>query len=162
MREIYIKNLDNKVFIVDDEDYQRLNEFDWYVGGKRKTQLKRFKGTTIIKLTAEIFNNQAMYDHKNRNPFDFQKDNLRLATHQLNMANTEKFKNVSSKFKGVSWCQRDKVWRAYIKLNGKSRALGTYAHEVHAAEAYNLAAKKYFKDFAVLNPLGESAVVAIS
>lgn len=151
MMEIPIQN-SNKKFMIADEDYARLCPRVYYLSGIRKTQVKTFQGTSIIKLTELIFGNILSYDHKDRNPFNFQKSNLRVTNQSLNMANRDKFgKNPSSRYKGVSWCKRDKCWRSHIRINGKNTSLGTFDDEWKAAVAYNQAAVLYFHEFAVIN-----------
>ncbi len=151
MREIPIKNRKNLKILVDDEDYEVVNKYIWYANSKNS--VNAFGGQGIfIHLLHLIVDKTKMWDHRDRNKLNFQKDNLRPTTLQLNMANTAKFKHkTSSKYKGVSYCQRDQVWRAYIKLNGKSRSLGTFRTEESAALAYNSEARIHFKEFAVLN-----------
>ena len=44
-----------------------------------------------------------------------------------------------------------KKWRAYIKVNNESIHLGYFECEVRAAQAYDIAAKKYFNNYAKTN-----------
>ena len=46
-----------------------------------------------------------------------------------------------------------KKWIASIKVNGKTKTLGSFLHKEEAALAYNNAASLYFGDFAVLNDI---------
>ena len=59
----------------------------------------------------------------------------------------------SSKYKGVSWGKRDKIWSAKITVNYKLIHLGSFKDEKKAAAAYNKAAKKYHGKNARLNKL---------
>lgn len=159
-RELSIQNKFFKV-LVDAEDYIRLSAFTWYAGGVSGKQIRRFDGNIIKTLQSEIFGNDYYYDHIDRNPLNFQKNNLRIATHSQNGMNKSKNSKIkaSSKYKGVSWCKRDKVWRAHIKLNGRGKALGSFKTEIEAAEAYNEAAEFFFKNFAVLNVIERVSVL---
>lgn len=91
-------------------------------------------------------------DHKNRNPFDNRRCNLRNATQTQNRGNMEKFKGTySSKFKGISWHMRSKKWIASIRVKNKLHHLGYFITEADAAAAYDKAALVYFGEFAKLN-----------
>lgn len=66
----------------------------------------------------------------------------------MNMMKREKG---SSQYKGVMWVNDRGSWRAQIKVNGKCIFLGNFNVEKDAARAYNVAAKQYFREFALLN-----------
>lgn len=94
-----------------------------------------------------------MVDHKNRIRDDNRWENLRLATESLNQANVEKRTFNKSGYKGVSY-QPDMLtrhWHATIKFNGKTYSLGRFESKEDAALAYDVAAIKYFGEFAHLN-----------
>ena len=57
----------------------------------------------------------------------------------------------SSKYRGVWYNKQTKKWRATIVVNRKRKQIGYFSDEVEAAKAYDEAAKRYHKDFAVLN-----------
>ena len=42
-------------------------------------------------------------------------------------------------------------WAAKIQVNGEQKFLGMFEDEVEAAKEYDRAARKYHKEFAVLN-----------
>jgi len=79
-------------------------------------------------------------DHININSLDNRIENLRVATCSQNNRNKNKFKNCSSKYKGVCWDKKNNKWRARIKINGKQKHLGYFDNEEEACEAYK---KKY-------------------
>lgn len=87
-------------------------------------------------------------DHINLDRTDDRWPNLRLATQQENCANRAMPKTNKSGFKGVSWCKGSSKWYASIKINGKSRNLGTYLNIQDAAAAYAEALAATFGAFA--------------
>ena len=63
--------------------------------------------------------------------------------------------HATSKFKGVTYIKKKKVYRARIEKDGESHFLGDYATEEQAAQAYNRAARDLFGDIAYQNRLGK-------
>jgi len=89
-------------------------------------------------------------DHINRNGLDNRRSNLRFATVAQNAQNSRMRKNRSG-YKGV-WFAKDKGrFRAAIWHNNKRIYLGYFDSPISAAKAYDKAAKRYHKEFAVLN-----------
>jgi hypothetical protein len=52
----------------------------------------------------------------------------------------------TSQYYGVYWFERDKGWKAQLVIDHKNTLLGVYDNEVHAAAAYNIAAKEHRQD----------------
>ena len=90
-------------------------------------------------------------DRINHDTLDNRRENLRICNSRENQGNEKISKNNISGFKGVSWRIDRKKWRAYISINRKQISLGHFDIKEEAAKAYNEAAKKYFKEFALLN-----------
>ena len=80
-------------------------------------------------------------------------ENLRYATHSENQRNKRRRKDGSSLYKGVSWDKRSGKWVVRIKTGGVNKNLGLFEIEKEAAEVYNAAALKFYKEFAKLNEL---------
>ncbi len=88
-------------------------------------------------------------DHRNCIRHDNRIANLRLATHFLNNGNVRSYNKFG--FKGVSYHPKRtsyKKWRAQIMVRGEPIYLGHFATPEEAHEAYVLAAKKHFGEFA--------------
>lgn len=149
--------------IVDDEYYGWLNHYFWDISPG---------GYAIVDKTSEIFDEIAyprmqmsrlifglkrydtrVIDHINHLPYDNRLSNLRICTQSQNMQNQKPRKGCLSKYKGVTQSKNSKKWMAKIKINTneKQKHLGSFSTENYAAYAYNLAAKRYFGQFALLN-----------
>ena len=89
-------------------------------------------------------------DHRDRNPLNNRRLNLRLATRSQNLANTRS-RSGSSRYKGVCFSRREQKFRAYIVVNYKQIHLGYFDSDLDAARVYNEAAREHFGAFALLN-----------
>ena len=149
-----------KCAIVDDIDYAVLVKYRWYAGKKGSTwyAMRSYKGKKIYMhryIMGLFCYNKNMIDHINHNGLDNRRINLRLCTCSQNHRNRIPTKK-TSKYKGVSWNKQKKRWRAFIyirdeKYNYRQLFLGQFGDEVLAAEAYDNAAKEYYKEFAYTN-----------
>ena len=142
------------LLIVDEDDYERLSNYTWYLRNIDRTGLKYIAcwmdGKNIP--IHQVVTGQKLIDHINGDTLDNRKCNLRVVTKQQNSFNARKTrKKTSSKYKGVSWCKRRRKWIAYICKNYKLKNLGYFPDEKIAALAYNEAAKQLFGEYAHLN-----------
>ena len=91
-------------------------------------------------------------DHINGNGLDNRLENLRIASRQMNKANTTRGR--SCKHIGVSFCsdkKRTKPFRTQVSVNGQKQKLGYFATAEEAAKAYDEYAKLRFGEMAILN-----------
>jgi len=158
-----IKLTQGQYAIVDDADYEELSKHKWCAKYSKCTNsfyavrmsfVKKSK-RLVISMAREIlglkYKDKRQADHQNHNTLDNRQDNLRICTAQQNHMNRKSLPNSSSRFKGVSWHKLAKKWSAQIFVNKKLRFLGYFDVEIFAALAYNVAARKYFGEFACLN-----------
>lgn len=148
-----IKLTQNKYALVDDEDFNDLNQWKWCVSSKGYA-LRNIKKSGIYKqvlMHRSIMNTPKGLetDHINRDRLDNQKSNLRICSSSENKYNRN-IKKGSSIYKGVSWNKYHKKWSVSIKVN-KHKTIAYFLNERHAAMAYDIWAKYLHKDFALLN-----------
>jgi hypothetical protein len=160
MKEIVLKS--GEVTLVDDEDFEFLNQWKWYKSGSGYAT--RSEGTRRVRTFFWMHRvvlgtpNGMLTDHKDRNKLNNQRSNLRICTPSQNGMNILFHHRKGSRFKGVHVRndRPNKYYRASIYVNGKSISRTfpfTREGEILAGKAYNELAKKYFGEFACLNPL---------
>lgn len=162
MKELKLNNSELKA-LVDDEDYERLSKFTWTLNtsGKSKNarvcrSIRKFRRTKTFPLSNEVMKNfDLMYDHKDVNGLNNQKENLRPATYSQNNHNSFKYtaRKYTSKYKGVSLRKENNTWRACIAKDNEYINLGHFKTEIEAALAYNKKALELYGDFANLNKI---------
>lgn len=148
-REIILA--DGKITLVSDEDFAYLVYWPWHSHGYGYPM--RREGKTHITMHSVIAKRMGivgMVDHKDRNPLNNQRDNLRLITHATNKLNSELVVKSKTGYRGV-YEIRPGRFRASITVGDKTQYIGTFSCPKQAAVAYNNEAKKHFGDFAVLN-----------
>ncbi|ECE0647886.1 HNH endonuclease [Salmonella enterica subsp. houtenae] len=65
-------------------------------------------------------------DHINQIKDDNRIENLRVVSNKENHKNMPISKRNKSGFNGVSWCEREKAWRAFVGMDGALRSLGYF------------------------------------
>lgn len=152
MKLIQLSNSDLQA-MVDDEDYERCLGYKWSVYGPSVRRSKRLSYKVCkIPLANHILNiGDKVFDHKDRNFLNNQKDNLREATQKQNTWNRSIQKNKKSRYKGVSLKSDGKKWSSTITFNGRTKTIGSFILEEDAAKAYDKKAKELFGEFAFLN-----------
>lgn len=152
----YLELSQGKQALIDDEDFEWLNQWKWsyaggyaqaYMGGGRKNPIK-MQLHRYIMCTPEGMST----DHINGDGLDNRKSNLRICTHKQNMYNVgaRRPRNRPGKYVGVEQLPGGS-WRARIRPDKRNIHIGCYITEEEAAEAYNRAAIKYYGSFAKLN-----------
>lgn len=149
-----------KFAIVDDEDYEYLNQFKWHaskLNGKfyARRYIKLSNPNIKILMHRDVMKPERRYviDHVDGNTLNNKKNNLRICTNAENIRNSKISINNTSGFKGVYWNKQNAKWRAFITLNYKRIWLGNFINPIDAAEAYNEAAIKFHGEFAKLNEI---------
>jgi hypothetical protein len=160
MREIFLTQ--NQVALVDDENYEYLNQFKWYAD-KPKTSSTFYVRRTLPKINgkrpAALMHHEVIgrppkgfeVDHRNGQGTDNQRHNLRFVTKRGNAQNRKSQKS-SSRYPGVCWHKTGQKWQAHIRINGHGKYLGLFNTEKEAFEAYEQA----------VNGLGEKIIEGIA
>ncbi len=138
-----------------DDGFESLVSSRWRCAGGGSGMVLCTIGKATIYLVHQVMPFPApkgfVWDHKDRNPHNNLRDNLRIATRSQNMANSTKRVGTSSKYKGVAFDVTIGRWRARFGPNREY--LGTFDNEEEAAVAYNTTAIERFGEFACLNVL---------
>ncbi len=152
MKEIQLTK--NLVTLVDDCDYDFLNQWRWLASRSRKSDNyyairtvyngKKKINTKMHRVILDAKDGDVV-DHINMNCLDNRRCNLRLCTYSQNAKNRRKQINNKSGIKGVHLHQNK--WLAQIKNNGKKIYLGIFDEKLDAHNAYVEACKKYHKEF---------------
>jgi len=141
----------DKVALVDDEDYNKLNEHWWYAkkteytwyAVRKKSIYENISGPRMIYMHRVILNakKNEICDHIDRNGLNNQRNNLRIVSfsesamnRRIRVDNVSEFKNVS--FTGVDW-------RVDITINGIRKYLGCFTTPEKAAEVCQSYLEKY-------------------
>jgi len=150
-----------KVAIVDDADYDSLNQYKWYADGKRgyfyavRNSITVEGKKHIILMHRQILGlkrgDLRQGDHKDHDTLNNQRSNIRICSCQQNSRNQKILLNTSSRFKGVSWNKNAKKWSASLKINGKKKHLGYWNIEEVAALRHDMVAIREHGEFAYLN-----------
>lgn len=153
-----IKLTKGKFAIVDDEDFEFLNQFRWHFGKSvSRTEYIRTESGIVPRVILMhrfimgVNDSKVEVDHINHDKLDNRRSNLRLCNRMENGRNRRKGKNNTSGYKGVTWDKERGKWKASIESMNKVKHLGRFDNPEEAALAYDKAAIMMYGDFACLN-----------
>jgi hypothetical protein len=125
--------------LVSARDYAWLNRWRWCLHSKGYAERK--EGGRKFLMHRQILGlepgDKRQGEHRNRNPLDCQRSNLRIAARGDldNKQNLGLNANNTSGYRGVTWSQRHERWRAQVMLSYHNYYLGLHdtAEEADAA-----------------------------
>lgn len=132
--------------LVDDDDYPILAEHKWTTLTRRYAYRMVDRRSLLMHRVLLNVPPDMEVDHINGDGFDNRRANLRIVSHAQNMRNIHK-----SRYKGIRFSKQRNRWYAQITVNYKNIYLGTFQSDIAAALAYDVAARQYFGEFALLN-----------
>lgn len=145
-------------FYFDKSDFELIKPYCWAISrgyvvtvipstmnnGKYHQNLKMHR---LIMEPDDWDHNNNEVDHINGIRCDNRRSNLRIVTHGENMKNVGFLSSNKSGYKGVSYIQRDDLWVANIRVDGKQYS--EYYHtKDKAIEARKRLEKEYYGEFA--------------
>lgn len=155
----------SKHALVDDEDFDWLSKKkwcasnvamsknnaspEWYAWRTERVDGKRRMVCMHQVLAKEMGADKV--DHINNDGLDNRRENLRDATCAQNNRNTKLRIDNTSGYKGVHLMGNSKKWVASICVNRVKKYLGSFPSKIHAARAYDAAAREHFGEFARVN-----------
>lgn len=158
MKTLPISGKKKGIILLDDSDHEWASKYRWHLSTWgypiRGVRLPDGKHTTR-RLSCEILklSDDQEVDHKNRNPLDNQRKNLRPASKNQNSWNKGLQKNNSTGVKGVSWRPPKGTRRgrfvARIMLFGKHLSIGSFQSLEEAEKAIIDADKKHRNEFSI-------------
>ena len=97
------------------------------------------------------YNSEELIDHKDQNTLNNTLTNLRPCSKSQNAMNSKIPVNNTSGYKGVSWKQDKKKWKAYLTLDHTQIHLGYFDDIEDAVRARIEGAKRVFGEFFASN-----------
>lgn len=135
-----------KVTIVDDCDFEYLNQFKWHFNNKgyaiRTRRAAERPGSKHILMHSALLPSAKEVDHINNDGLDNRRSNLRSVTHLQNMWNYSMPMTNTSGYMGVTWQKGVDRWKAQIGIRGKNKYLGLFDTPEEASAAYEAAKAK--------------------
>ena len=156
-----IKLTQGKFAIINNEDFDRVSQFNWQYDGGENGYAKRSIRIGLRKENRKWKEYLHRYitgcpqefcvDHINGDKLDCRRNNLRICNMSQNLGNSNINKLNTSGFKGVTWLNKNKKWMAQINFKNKHFYLGSFTNRLEAGKTYNVAATRFFGNYSKLN-----------
>jgi hypothetical protein len=152
MKEIKLNN--GMVAMVDDADYEWLNQWKWRALKGRSTYYACRGGgcgghVYMHRLIMDAPKGMDV-DHMDSNGLNNQRGNMRVCTRSQNIQNSRKLRKTRSPYKGVA-CVIRNYFTSQITHNGKVHFLGYFNTDEEAARSYDMAALELYGEQARIN-----------
>lgn len=156
MKEIPLTQ--GKVALVDDDDFEWLNQSKWLAktsfGLWYAVNRTTVAGKPTVVLMHRLITSAPIgmeVDHIDGDGLNNTRRNLRIVTRNQNRFNLRLRADNKSGYKGVFCDKRTGRWCAHIGFYGQRKNLGYFATPEEAARAYDIAACELFGEYARLN-----------
>jgi hypothetical protein len=149
---IYLTDKHRDPFQIDEEDYEAVSHFFWYIGRYPQTSIRVYSNgiyikRKIIKLHHFLLGKapEGMeWDHENRDKLDNRRFNIRAVTSVVNRRNTNPPRTNQSGFKGVHWDDGRNKWVAQFTILGQVHLISRHTSLEDAVQARLAAEEKYW------------------
>ena len=147
-------------FWFDKEDYDKIKNICWsynasgYVVGLldgRGTMVRLHRLVMGFKDKSTPIIDHIVHNKSNEHKYDNRKCNLRIVTSSQNAMNKYIQSNNTSGFPGVCFDTSINLWKAYIKINGKRKYLGSSHNKEDCIKLRKEAEEKYFGEYSFDN-----------
>lgn len=132
--------------VVDDEDYEWINQWKWSYNDGYARRMYRQSGKQIVVRMHRLINETPIgfdTDHINQNKLDNRRCNLRTCNRPVNQLNRMKLSNNTTGFAGVTFHKTNKKFQAQLKRkSSKSRHLGYFTDPIEAFRVYSEAKRE--------------------
>lgn len=146
-----------KFALVDDEDFNELNKYQWHAYQDPTSKIWYAKRTgpringrqRTIRMHSQILTH-SLVDHINHDGLDNRRCNLRPCTVSQNKKNNNGYRSNTSGFKGVYLDKNVMTphkWRVIIRVNNKNISLGYYDTPQEASRIFNEKSKELYGEF---------------
>lgn len=142
------KHGEGTVALVDDEDFEQINRFSWYVGNGYARSGSRENMLHMHRLIMKPSNDKVV-DHIDGDRLNNKRSNLRICTQKENLKNRKKQKDSGNTYKGVKY--KKGKYECSIIVENKFIFIGIFEDEIHAVNAYNYYSEIYFGNFSKPN-----------
>lgn len=129
---------------INKEDKSKVEEYKWHATFENYVLSNRI---FLHRLILNMFDMNILIDHKDRNPLNNMKENLRVCTASQNRQNIKIPSNNQSGVIGVFWDSTQNRWLAKLSINGNQKYLGHYTIFEDAVKARKKAELEYFGEF---------------
>ncbi len=135
-----IKHKETGRTLIDKEDLDKVKNYKWHLNKDGYVLQKNKKNIFLHHLIIGYPQKYYVVDHRDANPLNNRKSNLRFVTKSQN--------GMNRKSKGYTWDKNNKKWCVQISINGKHINLGRFKDEQIAKKVAIKVKKKYYKEFA--------------
>lgn len=136
--------------IIDLDDVEIVSKYKWYLGKNGYVSSKCVATDNKLILLHRLLMDcpdDMIVDHKDINPLNNRKSNLRICTKHNNSMNIGVRENNTSGITGVYWNEERNKWVSSITYNYKTILLGRFNTKEEAIEARKQAEIKYFGEY---------------